>query len=92
MKTIVLVLALLAAAAQEPWTEPPEYPPGQFCSTHGIVDAKGGTVDGAHPCHCRPMADPSSACENVQEDWRHCDQGCHKGKCKCPVVCERPKP
>lgn len=77
---LVLALALLVAVAQEP----PEFPPGQFCSPRGIVRQGRQTTE--EPCHCKRMAEAETSCETVHED-KVCGQYCHPKSCACPVTC-----
>lgn len=80
MKLTCLALALVAVLLQEP----PEYPPGWFCTPEGILTD--GTVDPEHPCHCTRMIH-DDLCDTPPVEDPVCNQWCHPQKCACPISC-----
>lgn len=88
MKYLILVLAVLSLAAQDPPPVPEAYPgqhahalppDGWFCERQNMTL----TVRPEHACQCERMFDPDNPTV-VRED-RDCTVWCHADRCKCGI-------
>lgn len=84
MRLIVLALALVALAAQEP----APYPDGAYCTPKG--DLVNGLQTPDHPCACHRI-DRDPTCEGRPIEDAICKQYCTPSHCGCEIHCEAPE-
>jgi hypothetical protein len=88
MKTLLMLLAVLAIGAQQPdpYRVPDDDNPMDFHRPDGAKCATGGT----HPCHCHLRSCTKDANGNLI-DWEEgdaCQNYCHKDKCTCHMCAD----
>lgn len=95
MKSLLLILALLAAGAQEPSMPPPGNPDHQQPAPGAYCQHAGPGVTDAHACACEPTCmdghdgngDPDGTVHRGEDNAR-CRAACHPKACRCISNCE----
>ncbi len=94
MKTLLLVLALLAAAQTTPMP-PPGNPDHVTPAPDAFCRPSAANVDAGHACACHPTCMPGTDPEGLPDGTTHrvedvatCRASCHPSHCKCASDCE----